>query len=103
METRCPPAGALLPSRESLVATHTDSPMPRSPFQILWMIVQAPLILFGAVTAAHLLAGQVELLPTFVSPPYANYWKDLVAYRLRAEGHKSLPELIQQYGSGHVH
>jgi hypothetical protein len=71
--------------------------------QVVWRALQVPLLFLGVFMAGLVADSNLSLLPTFLSPRYANLWDDLVAHHTRAPGHKSLAELDDAYGSEIVH
>lgn len=68
-----------------------------SPLTVLGWLVRAPLVLLGAVVAGLVVYSHVVILPTFLEPRNEHFWDDVIAYRLKAEGHKSLDQLYAAY------
>jgi hypothetical protein len=68
-----------------------------SPLTVLGWFVRAPLVLAGAGVAAIVVWSHVVVLPTFTDPKHRDFWNDVTAYHLRAEGHKSLDQLYAAY------
>jgi hypothetical protein len=73
--------------------------MIRLGWTVLVRCLRGAAIALGALWVIGVLSTHVELLPTFLSSRYEDFWDDVIAYRLIGDRHKPLDELYQAYGT----